>query len=80
MALSREPLNETLTKSPGKPLRDLCPLTDWGCMSAPQRHSWKLLSRHPTSEGGVEYCRCTCGGMAILYEGALVAYTKPHPG
>ncbi|MET8225916.1 hypothetical protein [Streptomyces sp. NPDC005301] len=66
--------------SGAKPLEaahETCPLAPWGCRSTlPQPH-WRLVSEHATSDGHVEYCRCSCAAFVILREGEVAAFTAP---
>ncbi|WP_055524433.1 hypothetical protein [Streptomyces graminilatus] len=60
--------------------QDVCPLRDWGCLTALRHPSWQLLSSHSTSEGDIEYCRCTCDALVVLRKGELTAFTGPRLG
>ncbi|MCS0639768.1 hypothetical protein NX801_29855 [Streptomyces sp. LP05-1] len=62
---------------PEGPSQDSCPLRDWGCVSGVRRPSWQLLSSHRTSEGEVEYCRCSCAALVVLHRGELASFTCP---
>ncbi|GAA2431878.1 hypothetical protein [Streptomyces macrosporus] len=92
MAHSPPPLPTTADR-PGLPRRpagpagssqatwqDACPLREWGCAAALRRPSWRLLSGHTTSDGEVEYCRCTCGALVVLCGGDLAAFTGSPVG
>lgn len=57
--------------------QEACPLRDWGCAATLRAPSWRLVSSHSTSEGDVEYCRCTCGALVVLHRGELAAFTGP---
>jgi hypothetical protein len=37
------------------------------------------MSSHVTSDGHIEYCRCTCAALVVLRDGELAAFTAPHP-
>ncbi|MGK5729164.1 hypothetical protein [Streptomyces sp. URMC 124] len=56
-------------------LQDACPLSSWGCPAAQRQPFWRLLSAHSTSEGEVEYCRCSCDALVVLRGGELAAFT-----
>jgi hypothetical protein len=55
-----------------------CPLKERGCLAAQRQPSWQLLSSHSTPAGDVEYCRCTCDALVVLYKGELAAFTGPR--
>lgn len=59
--------------------QELCPLQEWGCTAALRQPSWHLLSSHSTSDGEVEYCKCSCNAIVVLYQGGLAAFTAPRP-
>lgn len=60
--------------------RDRCPLLEWGCTATGSRPTWQLLSRHPTSDGDLEYCACSCDAVVLLLQGQLVKFTAPPGG
>ncbi|MDQ1035361.1 hypothetical protein QFZ75_001777 [Streptomyces sp. V3I8] len=58
--------------------QDMYALSDWSCLATQRQPSWQLLSSHSASAGAVEYCRCTCDALVVLYKGELVAFTGPR--
>ncbi|MGY3205417.1 hypothetical protein ACVW19_005932 [Streptomyces sp. TE5632] len=57
-----------------------CPLKDWGCAAGLSRPSWHLLSGHRTSDGEVEYCKCSCDAIVVLHGEQLAAFAGPPAG
>ncbi|MFV2117553.1 hypothetical protein ACE14D_03545 [Streptomyces sp. Act-28] len=57
--------------------RDHCPLREWGCTATTVRPTWRLLSRHSTSDGDIEYCECSCDAVVMLHQGRLAKFTAP---
>ncbi|WP_148071483.1 hypothetical protein [Streptomyces sp. I6] len=56
------------------PDRDVCPLRNRGCSATLPQPSWRLESTHLTSQGEIEYCRCSCGARVILHNGELSVF------
>ncbi|MFE3598264.1 hypothetical protein [Streptomyces sp. NPDC059142] len=61
--------------SDGGPDDDRCAVCDRA--GAADGARWSLLSRHPSSQGVVEYCACRCGGVVVLVDGG---FAKILPG
>ncbi|QHC24602.1 hypothetical protein [Streptomyces sp. GS7] len=68
-----------MTSPSAAPTQDVCPLAAWGCRTGLRQPDWRLVSSHDTSDGSVEYCRCTCAALVILHEGELAAFAADHP-
>jgi hypothetical protein len=66
-----------VTSPAAEPDGEACPLAAWGCRTGLARPDWRLLSSHATSDGSVEYCRCTCAALVILHEGEMAAFASP---
>ncbi|GAA2424890.1 hypothetical protein GCM10010421_09390 [Streptomyces glaucus] len=61
------------------PAAERCPLRTWGCTSSTGTPTWRLLSAHSTSNGEVEYCKCSCNAIVMLCQGEVAALTAlPH--
>lgn len=61
------------------PTAERCPLRAWGCTSSTGTPTWRLLSAHSTSDGEVEYCKCSCNAIVMLCHGEVAALTAlPH--
>jgi hypothetical protein len=58
--------------------QDACPLAAWGCRTGLRQPHWRLVSGHATSDGRVEYCRCTCAALVVLHEGEVTAFAPPR--
>ena len=69
------PYDEAVMLSPDA--QDRCPLQEWGCTAAVPRPTWHLLSQHPTSDGDIEYCQCSCNAFVTLQQGQLAKFTGP---
>lgn len=61
----------------GAAAQERCPLRAWGCAATTRRPTWRLLSAHPTSDGEVEYCKCTCNAIVTLRQGEVAVFTGP---
>jgi hypothetical protein len=48
--------------------QDRCPV----CWRTGFGQRWSLLSRHPSSQGEVEYLRCDCGCVVVAVDGEVV--------
>lgn len=57
------------------PTAERCPLLAWGCTSSTETPTWRLLSAHSTSNGEVEYCKCSCNAVVMLCHGEVAALT-----
>lgn len=57
------------------PAAEGCPLLAWGCTSSTGTPTWRLLSAHSTSNGEVEYCKCSCNAVVMLCHGEVAALT-----
>ncbi|MFC9288470.1 hypothetical protein [Streptomyces sp. NPDC057052] len=57
------------------PAAEGCPLPAWGCTSSTGTPTWRLLSAHSTSNGEVEYCKCSCDAVVVLCHGEVAALT-----
>ncbi|KOT33979.1 hypothetical protein ADK41_26940 [Streptomyces caelestis] len=57
------------------PTAERCPLLAWGCTSTTSTPTWRLLSAHSTSNGEVEYCKCSCNAVVMLCQGEVAALT-----
>ncbi|MFF8032088.1 MULTISPECIES: hypothetical protein [unclassified Streptomyces] len=75
----RRAASRHVTPPSAAPGQEACPLASWGCRTALPQPDWQLMSSHATSDGRVEYCRCTCAALVILREGELAAFTAPGP-
>ncbi|MFI2782711.1 hypothetical protein [Streptomyces sp. ALB3] len=62
------------TDRDASPARYGCPLRSRGCAATLPEPSWRLESTHLTSQGEIEYCRCSCGARVILHDGELSAF------
>lgn len=60
--------------------QDHCPFREWGCTASASRPTWQLLSHHPTSDGDIEYCKCSCNAVVMLHQGQLAKFTAPSQG
>lgn len=61
------------------PTAERCPLLTWGCTSSTGTPTWRLLSAHSTSNGEVEYCKCSCDAIVMLCHGEVAALTALPP-
>ncbi|MFJ6441946.1 hypothetical protein [Streptomyces sp. NPDC091649] len=62
------------TDRDASPAREVCPLRNRGCAATLTQPCWRLESTHLTSQGEIEYCRCSCGARVILHNGELSAF------
>ncbi|MFF3517631.1 hypothetical protein [Streptomyces sp. NPDC002573] len=44
------------------------------------RPTWQLLSCHPTSDGDIEYCKCSRYAVVVLQQGHLAKFAVPPTG
>ncbi|GHE14728.1 hypothetical protein GCM10010339_86630 [Streptomyces alanosinicus] len=58
---------------------ECCPLRAWGCTASIDGPRWRLLSAHSTSCGEVEYCKCDCNAIVLLWQGEVTALTGLPP-
>lgn len=67
-----------MTSPSAAPAQETCPLAAWGCRTGLRQPDWHLMSSHATSDGHVEYCRCTCAALVVLHEGKVAAFAAPR--